>query len=261
LTEVKVRTAPRITFSVVKPHFHVPSLRLSRGVPLTAESIRAIFSTARRLKVDARAGKLGRPLHGKNLALLLGRWPGRETSALHRAALELGAQVAEVRFAEPAGASRRDEIRNLARILGRMYDAVDCGMLAPATVRLIEREAGLPVCEGLGLDDHPARVLADLMTLCDQPPPPSSEASILFVGDPRSMRSRSFLSAARETGFEVHMGEHPQGASNDATFVVDATHAPRWSLYAPTGPLDEAQRSENHRCVMQALLLDAIAKA
>jgi ornithine carbamoyltransferase len=179
---------------------------LSPGEPLLAGKVLAVFAAARRLRTDARAGTVGQPLRGKNVALLLDTPPGEETSALHRAAQALGARVAEVRFTEPAAsasasasASGRDDIRTLARMLGRMYDAVDCGTLGPAAVRQIQQEAGVPVYAGLGRDDHPARTLADLMTRAEH----------------RSSRASPRL-------------------------------------------VDEALRSENHRCVMQMVLLDTI---
>jgi len=257
---IKVRIAARNTVAVVKSGFAIPSHRLSSGEALGAERILAIFAAARRLRADAHAGTVGKPLRGKNLALLLGTPPGGEMSALHRAAQDLGARVAEVRFAEPiSSASGADDIRDLARMLGRMYDAIDCATLAAATVRRIEQEAGVPVYQGLGQDDHPARALGDLMTLCDHQSPAS--ASILFLGDPRTLRNRAFLAAAREIGFDVRVGKHPRAASSHASFVVDATRTPHWSLQAPSGPLDEARRSENHRCVMQTVLLDTIVKA
>lgn len=175
---------------------------MSPGEPLLAGKVLAVFAAARRLRTDARAGTVGQPLRGKNVALLLDTPPGEETSALRRAAQALGARVAEVRFAEPAASaaeSGRDDIRTLARMLGRMYDAVDCGTLGPAAVRQIQQEAGVPVYAGLGGDDHPARLLADLMTRTEH----------------RSSRASPRL-------------------------------------------FDEALRSENHRCVMQMVLLDTI---
>ena len=262
LTGIKARITAAHTFGVVKSGFLTPAQRLSSNKPMAAGDILATFAAARRLRADARAGTIGKPLRGKNLALLLDAPPGGEPSVLHRAALELGARVAEVRFTDPTGsASAWHEIRALARMLGHMYDAIDCATLAPATVRRIEQEAGLPIYEGLGLDDHPARALADLMTLCDHGSTPASEASILFLGDPWTIRARAFRAAAREIGFEVRVGKLSQAASSDASFVVDATRAPHWSLRAQTTSLDEARRSENHRCVMQTVLLDTIVKA
>lgn len=54
------------------------------------------------------------------------------------------------------------------------------------------------------------------------------------------------------------MGSPFQAASNDAPFVVDATNAAHWSLTTPSGQLDQAGLSANHRLVMQAVLLDTI---
>ncbi|RZL92718.1 MAG: hypothetical protein EOP82_09265 [Variovorax sp.] len=233
----------------------------SSSQPQVARNIPAIFAAARRLRADAHAGTTPKPLRGKNLALLFVAPPGGQTSALHRAALELGARVAQVRFAEPTrSAPARDDIRALARMLGRMYDAIDCDTLPPATVRQIERTAGVPVYEGLGLDNHPAWALADLMTIHDHRPP-APDTSILFLGDPQTTRGRAFVLAARELGFEVRLGDRGQAASNDATFVVDATRPPHWSLQGPNSPLDEARRSENHHCMMQAVLLETIVRA
>lgn len=249
------------TFAPVESALSLPSHRLALDKPLAAGDILAIFAAARHLQARVRAGTLGKPLHGKNIALLLGRTPSGETSALHRAALELGARVAEVPFAEPAAASGREDIRGLARMLGRMYDAIDCGTLAAATVRQIEQEAGVPVYAGLALEDHPVQVLADLMTLDAHRPPSASKASLLYFGDPRTMRGRAFLAAARQIGFEVRLGLHLQAVSDDATFIVDATHHPRWVLRGAAGPLDALQCSENHRCMMQAVLHQTIAGA
>jgi ornithine carbamoyltransferase len=233
---------------------------LSPGEPLGAGHLLAIFAAARRLRTAARAGTVGKPLRGKNIALLIDTSSEGERSALHGAALELGARIAEVRFAEPAeSAPSNDDIRTLARMLGRMYDAIDCGAMPSAAARQLESEAGVPVYQGLGMDDHPARAVADLMALCEHRPPTTTRASILFVGDPRTRRGGAFLSAAREMGFEVEMGSQWQAASNDATCVVDATNPAHWSLFAPSGPVDQVWLSANHRFVMQTVLLDTIA--
>jgi ornithine carbamoyltransferase len=228
--------------------------------PLAAKCVLATLAAAERLRAQARAGTAGQPLRGKNLALLLGPSPAGDISTLRRAAQDLGARVAEVRFTEPTRpAPGRDNVLVLAQMLGRMYDAVDCEALAPATARRIEQDAGVPVYHDLCLDDHPARLLADLMTLREHRSPPG--ASILFLGDPKAARGSQFVSAARAAGFDVLAGGTGQPASNDATFLVDARHSAHWSLLASALPLDEARRAENHRCVMQAVLLDTIVKA
>jgi ornithine carbamoyltransferase len=243
------------------PALSLSTQRLSRGAPLPMADALTLVAAARRLQADLQNGAAGKPLRGKNLALLLGGAGGAggaETSALHEAAQELGARVAEVRFAEPPGTRSRDGVRQLARMLGRLYDAVDCAALPPATVREIEQEAGVPVYDGLALDDHPARALADLMTLDEHRRAQAVASSILFLGDARTMRASAFLSLAHELGFEVRLGR--PAAPAETAFVVDATH-PRWTLHAPAGPLGDTLRSAMHRRVMQAVLIDSLAGA
>ena len=242
------------------PALSLSTQRLSRGDPLPMADALALVAAARRLQADLHNGAAGQPLRGKNLALLLGGAGGAETSALHEAAQELGARVAEVRFAEPPGTRPRDGVRQLARMLGRLYDAVDCAALPPPAVREIEQEAGVPVYDGLALDDHPARALADLMTLDELRRAQTFSSSILFLGDARTMRARVFLSLAHELGFEVRFGRPAGPASAETAFVVDATH-PRWTLHAPAGPLGDTLRSAMHRRVMQAVLIDSLAGA
>jgi ornithine carbamoyltransferase len=252
---VTSRSAAGLIFAVVTFGIFISSYREP-----PAASILATLDAAERLRTNARAGTVGQPLRGRNLALLLGPSPGGDIVPLRQAAQDLGARVAEVRFTTPARPrSGRDDVLALARMLGHMYDALDCEALAPATVRQIEQEAGVPVYHGLCLEEHPACVAADLMTLREHRSPPG--ASILFLGDPKVPRGNSFVSAAREIGFEVLVGDRGRPASNDATFVVDARHSPRWSLLASAQPLDEARRAENHRCAMQAVLLDTLDKA
>ncbi|WP_143694657.1 hypothetical protein [Variovorax sp. JS1663] len=223
--------------------------------PLIAASLGATIAAARSLRANARVGSAGQPLRGKNLAVLLGATPNDDVQRLHLAAQALGARVADLRFAE-TGAGRGG-IRALGRMLGRMYDAVDCEGIPDCVARQIEQEAGVPVYQGLCLDEHAARLAADLMTLQEQHAP--SSAPLVFLGDGTTERARRFVAAAREAGFQVLLNENNRPDVHGAVLLVDATHTARWTLIAGR-PIDEAQRSENHRCVIQAMLLDVLVR-
>ena len=225
--------------------------------PLVAAKIVALFASARRLRADSHAGATSKALRGKNLALLLATPAGRETSPLHQAAQELGVRVAEVRF-EADGSGPR-ELGTLARLLGRLYDAIDCGALPPSIVQRIEQETSVPVYAGLGQDDHPARALADLMTLCERGSGAGGRTTVLFVGDPQTPRSAKFLSAAREMGFAPRISDAAHPPRNGAAFAVDA-RAPGWLLYAQGRPIEETLRSANHRSILQSVLLETIPR-
>ena len=110
----------------------------------------------------ARAAKDGPPapvLRGKNIGLV-GAAPGRaDTELLELAATELGAKVAHVRPGWSAMSSP-SEVADTARVLGRLYDAIDISGSPAALVRQVRLGAGVPVFNSLGSPDHAAAQLA-----------------------------------------------------------------------------------------------------
>ena len=58
-----------------------------------------------------------------------------------------------------------DTLRREARMLGRLYDLVDCCDMSEAAVEEIDRNACVPVLDGAVGSAHPLRLLADAMTL------------------------------------------------------------------------------------------------
>lgn len=234
------------------------SPRLCPGGEFLAGDFSAVYALAYRLKASPLASASGnKPLLGKNIALLRLRPPEDEMSMLHRAALDLGARVAHVRLGPPIepGGTR---FRNLSQMLGRLYDAVDCSSLTPAEVRQIEQHAGVTVYDDLESFDHPMRALADLMTLREHGCAPGPNAQIAFLGDPLSKRAGNFFRLARDAGIRLREAD-PCGAAGGADFLVDALDADHWVLHAPSGPIDAAECSDNHRFALQAMLLITMA--
>jgi len=217
----------------------------------------AVYETACCLKAASLAGTTGdRPLLGKNIALLRARPPASQLSVLHRAALDLGARVAHVRLGAPIEPNGI-QFRGLSQMLGRLYDAIDCAFLTPSEVRQIERHAGVPVCDDLESVGHPARAMADLMTLREHGCVPGPSAQIAFLGDPLSRRAENFFELAREAGICLRQFDST-GATEAAGFLVAALDPNRWVLHSPSGVIDVAECTENHRFVLQAMLLATI---
>ena len=88
---------------------------------------------------------------------------GPDTELLQRAATELGAKVAHVRPGWSAMSSPT-EVADTARVLGRLYDAIDISGSPAELVRQVRMAAGVPVFDSLGSPDHPAAQLAGNMT-------------------------------------------------------------------------------------------------
>ena len=98
-------------------------------------------------------------LRGKNLALICAAANDDDALLFQRAALDLGAHVAHIRpdLSEPSTSA---VFKHTARMLGRLYQAVECQGLPPAVVSEVGREAGIPVYDALASRDHPLAHLA-----------------------------------------------------------------------------------------------------
>ena len=131
----------------------------STGRSLAPALVSAVLERARALSVGANQGKPVVCLKGKNIALLACNGDVDAAARFCAAAAELGAQVAHVKC-ELSESSPAAEIADTARLLGRLYDAVECQGLPERVVRLVSKEAGIPVFDGIACAHHPSAALA-----------------------------------------------------------------------------------------------------
>jgi ornithine carbamoyltransferase len=117
-----------------------------------------LLDSARRLRRAAQDGLVHRPLQGRNLGLIGQREDAPEASLFSAAARELGARVVWLPDA-PDGDNAA--ATDTARLMGRLYDAIECQGLAPARVAWLREHTGVPVFDGLAGDAHPSAALAD----------------------------------------------------------------------------------------------------
>ncbi|MCE4557090.1 ornithine carbamoyltransferase [Pelomonas cellulosilytica] len=117
---------------------------------LGRDGLRALTSRAEGLsRAAADGGALPQLLRGKRLALLSDAPDSPDATAFLQAANELGAHVALVRAGSAAGP------RNRAKLLGQLYDGIECQGLTETELGQLERDAGVPVFDGIGNPGHP----------------------------------------------------------------------------------------------------------
>lgn len=121
-----------------------------------------LLASAERLRRMARDGSGSGLLRGRNLALLSASPDGEEQALFRRAATELGAQVAGIR-SELSNRSTESEVQDAARLLSRLYDAVECQGMPGRLVRRLGHQAGIPFFEGLACRAHPTAALTVLL--------------------------------------------------------------------------------------------------
>ena len=144
---------------------------LARG---GAADFGALLGQAQAIRRARRAGRgCAALLRGRNVGLLCGAEPGEEAALFTRAATALGARVSRL-SADLATPGARDEPA-VARVLGRLYDAIECQAVPTETVARLRRATGVPVYDGLATSSHPTAALAPMLGL------PSDEARELVV--------------------------------------------------------------------------------
>ncbi|MFG6465795.1 ornithine carbamoyltransferase [Roseateles sp. BYS87W] len=117
----------------------------------------AVLRQARALV--AHAGAAPALMAGKQLALLSPDAGDAAAQEFMAAAKALGARVSHVRAGLDDHSSSA-QVEATARMLGQLYDAVECQHLPPELVARIARSAGVPVFTGLALPSHPTAALA-----------------------------------------------------------------------------------------------------
>jgi len=147
-----------------------PSRPLS--TPASAQGFDALLATARLLQRDDGQGAQSSRLllRGKNLGLVCESEGDADALLFRTAASALGASVSHIRpdpaSGDPAAGTG---LLDSARVLGRLYDGIECQGLAPTLVQRLGREAGVPVFDGLAGANHPTAKLVQRLTGPDSP--------------------------------------------------------------------------------------------
>jgi ornithine carbamoyltransferase len=146
--------------------------------PLAPADAAAIVGTARELLLAASKGQTYPTLKGKQLGLMCANEPQGDVAKIdpdksdedffRLAATSLGAQVARIRPRLTASSSA-PELRRLALMLSRLYDAVECQGMSLDLVKKVRAQAGVPVYFWLTSVSHPTAVLVDQLEASASP--------------------------------------------------------------------------------------------
>ena len=163
-----------------------------------------ILNLARDLKRAKYAGYEVQRLRGKNIALIFEKASTRTRCAFEVAAYDQGANVT---YLDPAGShiGKKESIKDTARVLGRMYDAIEYRGFSQHVAEDLAKYSGVPVFNGLTDEFHPTQMAADLMTMREHALKPWHEISYCYVGDARSNMGNSLMIAGSLMGMDVRI--------------------------------------------------------
>lgn len=180
--------------------FNLKNRSFLKEIDFTPQELRFLLQLSEALKSAKYAGTEERHLAGKNIALIFEKTSTRTRSAFEVAAYDQGAHVT---YLDPSGSQlgHKESIADTARVLGRMYDAIEFRGSAQSDVEELAAYAGVPVYNGLTDDWHPTQMLADFLTMHESSHRPYDAIIYTYMGDARSNtgRSRAESSGARIT--------------------------------------------------------------
>ena len=162
-----------------------------------------------RLSADLKAAKYAgteQPLlRGREIALIFEKDSTRTRVGFEVAAHDQGAHVT---YLGPTGShmGHKESVKDTARVLGRVYDAIEYRGFGQDIVEELARHAGVPVYNGLTDSFHPTQVLADLLTMQEHAQKPLRKVAFAFLGDAGNNVGESLLIGGAKMGMDVRLG-------------------------------------------------------
>jgi len=167
----------------------------------TPEEVREVLDLSHKVKKERKSGKLLQRFQGRTLALLFEKRSTRTRCAFETAFGEEGGHPVFLSNAD-IHLGVKETLEDTARVLGRMFDAIQFRGFKQSTVETLARWSGVPVYNGLTDDWHPTQVLADLMTM-EEAFGSLKGRKLVFVGDGRNNVANTLLIGCAQMGVNV----------------------------------------------------------
>jgi ornithine carbamoyltransferase len=160
--------------------------------------IRSLLDLSHRVKKERREGIRESRFAGKTLALIFEKRSTRTRCAFETAFGEEGGHPVFL-STQDIQLGAKESIEDTARVLGRMFDAIQYRGFKQETVEILAKYSGVPVYNGLTDIDHPTQVLADLMTV-EEEFGRLEGTKLVFVGDGRNNVARALMIGCAKMG-------------------------------------------------------------
>jgi ornithine carbamoyltransferase len=184
----------------------------------TTRELHYLLDLSRDLKRAKYTGTERPHLQGKNIALIF-----EKTSTRTRCAFEVAAhdQGAHVTYIDPVSSQigHKESMKDTARVLGRMFDAIEYRGFEQEIVEELAKFAGVPVFNGLTAEFHPTQMIADTLTMREHSDKPLHDISYAYLGDARYNMGNSLLMIGAKLGMDVRIAA-PKALWPHADFIA-----------------------------------------
>lgn len=170
----------------------------------TTRELRYLLDLSRDLKRAKYAGTEQQHLKGKNIALIFEKTSTRTRCAFEVAAYDQGANVT---YIDPTSSQigHKESMKDTARVLSRMYDAIEYRGSSQTIVQELADYSIVPVFNGLTDEYHPTQMLADVLTMLEFSDKPLHDISYAYLGDARNNMGNSLLLIGAKLGMDVRI--------------------------------------------------------
>ena len=207
---------------------------------LSPAELERVLDRAAELKEEHQAGRLGRPLLGKGVALIF-----QKPSTRTRLSFEMGVWLlgghAVVLNPREMQLGRGETIEDTGRALSRYLQAVMIRTFDQGEVERLAAGAEVPVINGLTDLEHPCQVLADLLTLRERLGGLRGR-KLAYLGDGNNVANSLLLGCAL-AGMDVSIG-CPASARPDAGVLRKARRLASGAVEVTADPVKAARGAQ-----------------
>ncbi|MDR2467576.1 MAG: ornithine carbamoyltransferase [Spirochaetaceae bacterium] len=215
----------------------------------SASEIRALLELARNVKHEKHQQK--QRFAGISIALLFEKRSTRTRCAFETAVGEEGGHPVFLSN-DDIQLGAKETIEDTARVLGRMFSAIEFRGFKQSTAEALAAYSGVPVYNGLTDLYHPTQALADVMTLEEEFGDMCGK-KLCFVGDGRNNVARSLIVMAAKLGINITVVCPPE-LQPGAEFLAQCAE-----LFAASGAVCEISHDTTAVCGADAIYTDVWA--
>ena len=165
------------------------------------DDIRFFLELSRKLKAESKSGAANQRFLGKTIALLFEKRSTRTRCAFETAFGEEGGHPVFLSTLD-IHLGVKESLDDTARVLGRMFSAIQFRGFKQSTAETLAKYSGVPVYNGLTDDYHPTQALADMLTLEENFGPVKGK-KLCFLGDGRNNVARSLVVICSKLGVNL----------------------------------------------------------
>ena len=185
----------------------------------TAEEILYLLQISQEVKKSSHNKEVHQRFQGKTLALIFEKRSTRTRCAFETAFGEEGGHPVFL-STQDIQLGAKESIEDTARVLGRMFSAIEFRGYKQSTVEILARHAGVPVYNGLTDQFHTTQALADIMTM-QEVFGKIAGLRLCYIGDGKNNVAHSLLIICAKLGVHCTIIS-PDTLQPDANILTEA---------------------------------------